>query len=109
MVKVADEPRRNAARRAAWLAAIAIGAAVVPIAYAAARAAERALFLEPNPAMLIWSDQSPFVWRAAIALYVGGAAVFGGRALAARAPRTAARCTRTRWLAARTASGGSRR
>ena len=28
---------------------------------------------EPNPALLIWSDRSPFLWRAAIALYLGGA------------------------------------
>jgi hypothetical protein len=75
------------------LVGIAVGAACSVIAYALLRALlERALFPEPNPAVLIWADRSPFVWRAAIALYVGGAAVFGGTALAGRSPRAAARC-----------------
>ena len=75
----------------ALLVGVAAGAAASVIAYAALRGLERALFPEPNPAMLIWSDRSPFLWRAAIAVYLGGAAVFGGYALAARSPRSAAR------------------
>jgi hypothetical protein len=71
---------------------MATGAACAVIAYALVRAVERALFLEPNPAMLIWASRSPFVWRAAIALYVGGAVVFGGAALEERSPRAAAQC-----------------
>lgn len=74
-----------------WLMGIAAGAATSVIAYASVRVLERALFPEPNPAMLIWADRSPFVWRAAIALYLGGAAGFGGYALAVRSPATAAR------------------
>jgi hypothetical protein len=82
----------TAARRGdALLVGIAAGAAAAVIAYAAVRVIERALFPEPNPAMLIWADQSPFVWRAAIAVYLGGAGVFGGHALASRSPRAAAR------------------
>jgi hypothetical protein len=70
---------------------VASGAAVAVIAFAIVRVLERMLFLEPNPAALIWSEQSPFLWRCAIALYLGGAGVFGGHALAARSPRRAAR------------------
>src|SRR5882672_2536759 len=73
------------------LVGAAFGAAFAVIAYAIVRAGERALFTEPNPAALIWSEQSSFVWRGAIAIYLGGAGVFGGAALAARAPRAAAR------------------
>ncbi len=75
----------------AWLTGIAAGAVIAVIAYASVRVLERLLFPEPNPAMLIWADRSPFVWRAAIALYLGGAGAFGGYALAARSPRHAAR------------------
>jgi hypothetical protein len=75
------------ARGARLLVGIGCGAAAAVIAYAVQRAVERAFFPEPNPAMLIWSDRSPFVWRAAIALYVGGAAIFGGYAVAAGGPR----------------------
>ncbi len=82
----------SAAKRGdALLVGIAAGAALAVIAYAGVRVLERALFPEPNPAMLIWADRSPFVWRAAIALYLGGAGAFGGHALAARSPRLAAR------------------
>ncbi len=78
-------------RADALLVGIAAGAATSVITYAAVRGVERALFQEPNPAMLIWADRSPFVWRAAIALYLGGAGAFGGHALAAHWPRLAAR------------------
>jgi hypothetical protein len=70
---------------------IAAGAAASVIAYAALRVLERALFPEPNPAALIWSDQSAFVWRSAMALYLGGAGVFAGVGMALRAPRAAGR------------------
>jgi hypothetical protein len=78
-------------RPEALLVGAAIGASTAVFAYAAIRGLERVLFQEPNPAMLIWSDHSPFAWRAAIALYLGGAAVFGGFAAARRAGPAAAR------------------
>ena len=78
-------------RADAGILAVAVGAAVTVVAYAGIRIVERLLFAEPNPAMLIWADQSPFVWRSAIALYLGGAGVFGGYALASRSPGAAAR------------------
>ncbi len=83
--------KSEALHRSAWLAGIGVGAAISVIAFASVRVLERAIFPEPNPAMLIWADRSPFVWRAAIALYLGGAAGFGGYALARRSPRAAAR------------------
>jgi hypothetical protein len=70
---------------------LAFGAAAAALTYAVVRGAERAFFPEPNPVVLIWSDRSPFVWRAIIALYVGGAAVFGGFAWARRDPIGTAR------------------
>jgi hypothetical protein len=78
-------------RAARLLVGVGCGAATAVIAYVIERVVERVFFPEPNPAMLIWSDRSPFVWRAAIALYLGGAAVFGGHALVARAPRAGGR------------------
>jgi hypothetical protein len=75
----------------ALLVGVAAGAAASVIAYAALRVLERALFPEPNPAALIWADRSPFVWRAAMALYLGGAGVFAGVGMALRAPRSAGR------------------
>ena len=71
--------------------ALAFGCAAAVLAYAAQRAFERAVFPEPNPAILIWSERSSFVWRSVIAVYAGGLGAFGGYALAARAPRLAVR------------------
>jgi hypothetical protein len=81
-------------RADAALMGVAIGAAVAVIAYAALRAGERALFLEPNPAMLIWAERSAFFWRSAIALYLGGAGAFGGYAAARRCEDGATRLLR---------------
>jgi hypothetical protein len=76
------------------LIALASACAAAAIGYAAVRVAETAFFPEPNPAVVIWSERSGFVWRSAIALYIGGASAFGGYALAARSPEVAAR-----WIA----------
>jgi hypothetical protein len=73
------------------LVGLALGGPAAVTAYALMRAVERAFFLEPNPAMLIWSDQSPFAWRALIAAHAGAMTAFGGYALASRSPRAAAR------------------
>jgi hypothetical protein len=75
------------------LIAGASGVAAAILAYAALRGIERAFFPEPNPALLIWSDRSAFLWRAQESLYAGGLAAFGGYALAGRRPRA-------RWLTA---------
>lgn len=73
------------------LLAVASGALIALFAYAAVRGVERAFFPEPNPAILIWSDRSPLAWRLLSAVYLGGAAGFGGYALAARGHAFAAR------------------
>jgi hypothetical protein len=75
----------------AWILGVAAGAAVTVVAYAFLRVIERLLFAEPNPAMLLWADPSPFVWRSVTALYLGGAGAFGGYALASRSARAAGR------------------
>jgi len=75
------------------LLAGASGLAAAVLAYAALRVVERAFFPEPNPALLIWSERSTFLWRAQESLYAGGLAAFGGYALAGRRPRA-------RWLTA---------
>jgi hypothetical protein len=73
------------------LLALAAACAAAVIAYAAVRSVEAALFPEPNPAIVIWSERSGFLWRSAIALYIGGMGAFGAYALAARSPSAAAR------------------
>jgi len=59
------------------------------MAYAAVRLVDVFLFPEPNPAVVIWTDRSRFLWRALIATYLGGAAVFGGYGMALRYPHDA--------------------
>jgi hypothetical protein len=78
----------------AMLVAVAWGAVLALLTYAAMRVTERALFPEPNPAMLLWADHSPFTWRAAMALYFGGAGAFAGFAAAKRSGLAAARTLR---------------
>lgn len=75
------------------LLAIATGAAATILAYASLRGVERAFYSEPNPALLIWSDRSAFLWRAQVSLYAGGLGAFGGYALAGFK-------TRATWLSA---------
>ncbi|UQA61997.1 hypothetical protein [Polyangium aurulentum] len=72
------------------LVAFAFGVVVAALAYAALRVLEAALFPEADPAIVIWSDRSRFVWRALIATYLGGMGAFGGYALGGRSARAAA-------------------
>lgn len=72
------------------LVAIAFGVVLAALAYAALRVLEVALFPEADPAIVIWSDRSRFVWRALIAVYLGGMGAFGGYALGGRSARVAA-------------------
>lgn len=73
--------------------AAAAGAATAIVAYAILRGVERAFYSEPNPALLIWSDRSAFLWRAQVSLYAGGLGAFGGYALSGFK-------TRATWLSA---------
>ena len=73
--------------------AVAAGLCAAIVAYAILRGVERAFYTEPNPALLIWSDRSAFLWRAQESLYAGGLGAFGGYALAGFE-------TRARWLGA---------
>jgi hypothetical protein len=73
--------------------AVASGLGTAIIAYATLRVVERAFYAEPNPALLIWSDRSAFLWRAQESLYAGGLGAFGGYALSAYHYRV-------RWLGA---------
>lgn len=66
--------------------ALAFGFAVTVLAYSTIRIVDVLLFPEPNPAIVVWTDRSRFVWRALIAVYLGGASVFGGVGLARRTP-----------------------
>jgi hypothetical protein len=81
-------------RNDALLIGVAWGSAIAVIAYALARVTERVLFPEPNPAMLLWADHSPFTWRVCLAVYIGGAGVFGGFAAARRSGPASARVLR---------------
>jgi hypothetical protein len=71
--------------------ALALAASASVLVYALVRTFERLALLEPNPAALVWSERSAIFWRMVIALYAGGAAAFGGVALARRAPEKATR------------------
>jgi hypothetical protein len=62
--------------------ALALGLTVAVFAYSAVRIVDVVLFPEPNPVVVVWTDRSRFIWRAAIAAYLGGASVFGGVRLA---------------------------
>lgn len=73
------------------LIALGFAFAAAALGYAAVRAVEAALFPEPSPAVIVWSERSGFLWRAALALYIGGMGAFGGYALAARSLETSAR------------------
>lgn len=75
------------------LLGVAVGSASAVIVYALLRTIERAFFPEPNPAVLIWAEQSNYVWRSIIALYVGGACGFGGYALSGRSALATTRLT----------------
>jgi hypothetical protein len=66
------------------LIAVASGAVFTLLAYAAQRVVERVFFPEPNPAVLIWSERSTFLWRALFSLYFGGFGGFAGYLLATR-------------------------
>jgi len=65
-------------------AALVFGLAIAAIAYTAERLVDVVLFPEPNPAIVIWTDRSRFIWRVLIASYLGGAGVFAGYGLASR-------------------------
>ncbi|MDI1431759.1 hypothetical protein [Polyangium sorediatum] len=78
-----------AARRRLFVA-LAFGFAGAALAYVVLRLIESRWFPEPDPAIVVWSDRSRFVWRALLAAYAGGAAVFGGHALASRSIEAAA-------------------
>lgn len=73
------------------LVALAAACVAATAGYAAVRCAEVALFAQVNPRAVLGATQSPFLWRCAIALYLGGAGGFGGHALVGRAPAAAAR------------------
>jgi len=76
------------------LLALAGGLAGSALAYALVRVAERALFAEANPAIMIGVERSDFAFRALVALYGGGFFAFGFGALASSRPRAAARWLR---------------
>lgn len=71
--------------------ALAAACASAPIGYAALRCAEYFLYPKENPAVIVWSERSGYVWRIALALYLSGALLFGSYALVLRSPDKAAR------------------
>lgn len=71
--------------------ALAFGFVATAFAYVVLRLAEAAFFPEADPAIIIWSERSRYGWRVLLASYLGGAAVFGGYALAGRAAHQASR------------------
>jgi hypothetical protein len=72
------------------LVALGYAFAAAVLGYAAVRVVQAAFFPEPSPAVVVWSERSSFVWRAALALYIGGMGAFGGYAAASRWPAASA-------------------
>ena len=78
--------------RAARLALAGATGAVVSVAlYAILRFAQLLAGPEPNPATVIWSAHSGFLWRSGTTLYAGGMASCAGYLAAVRAPALLAR------------------
>jgi len=79
-----------------------VGGCTAAIAlYAIVRLAQALIFVEPDPALVIWSEHAGFFWRTWTVVYVGGMAalltwMFAGR----DAPRVAAVLARALPLAA---------
>lgn len=76
------------------ISALGAGAIVAAAAYPALRLLDAALFPQANPASIVWSSQSVFAFRVAIAAHLGSLGAFGAFVLATRAPRTFARWLR---------------
>lgn len=71
------------------LAVVAACAAAIAV-YAVLRIAQKLLFPEPDPALVLWSEHAGYFWRAGTAGYVGGTAGFIAYVTSARhAARTA--------------------
>lgn len=64
-----------------WLSALAVGACVAALAYAASRAIQVWLFPEPDPRTVMTVARIGFFWRAWIAFYAGILGTIGGAAL----------------------------
>jgi hypothetical protein len=79
--------------RDVWLRAfmaLAFGAVVTALAYAALRVVEVVLFPRLNPAAIVSAERSALPWRIVVAAYVGGMGVIAGAAWVARDPTQAA-------------------
>jgi len=71
--------------------AVASGCVASALLYPLLRVAQLALFTEPDPTLVLWSEHSGFFWRSWIAAYGGGAIAFAAWLLAGRAPERTAR------------------
>lgn len=82
----------NRADAAAFAAVVALLA--VPLTYAIARAAQARFFVEPDPALVVWSTSVAMYWRVALGAYVGAISAAPAYSLARRRPDLAARSLR---------------
>ena len=57
--------------RSGSLVAIAFGFAFAAFAYAAMRTLARIVTVEPDPALVIWSEHAGFYWRALSSIFAG--------------------------------------
>jgi hypothetical protein len=67
---VKNETPVTGAISVAWGLVVAVGA------YAVARAIQKVLYPDPNPAALVWSAHAGFFWRVWTVAYLGGVAAF---------------------------------
>lgn len=95
----------RADRRDAWVRvsiALAFGAVVTALGYAALRVVEVLMFPSLNPAAIVAAEQSALPWRVIIAAYIGGMGALGGAAWVARDA-----CAAARWLGRALALAGA--
>jgi hypothetical protein len=81
--------------------ALVAGCTAAMALYAIVRVAQSLIFVEPDPALVIWSEHAGFFWRTWTVGYMGGMAALLAWMLAGRdAPRVAALLVRALPIAA---------
>ena len=70
-------------------ASVALAAGLAIVVYAALRTTERLFLPQANPALVLWSERSAFLWRFGVSGWLGGLGLFAGWALSARGPERA--------------------
>ena len=71
-----EGPHAPTSRTVRAALAVVAGCTTAIALYALLRIAQKLLFPEPDPALVLWSEHAGFFWRAWTAAYVGGTGGF---------------------------------